>query len=100
MFVHHVYFWLKNPGNDTERQQLLEGIRSLLTIEPKISAHVGVPAGTNRGVIDSSYSFSLLLMFDNGADEQHYQQHPTHLKFVADCQHLWERVVVYDAIDA
>jgi hypothetical protein len=28
-----------------------------------------------------------------------YQEHPIHQKFVADCSHLWERVVVYDVAE-
>jgi Stress responsive A/B Barrel Domain len=27
-----------------------------------------------------------------------YQNHPLHLKFVADCSHLWDRVRVFDSL--
>ena len=26
MFIHHVYFWLKNPSSDEDRQKLIEGL--------------------------------------------------------------------------
>jgi hypothetical protein len=38
--------------------------------------HIGVPAATNRDVIDSSYSVSWMLVFDNLEDEEVYQNHP------------------------
>ncbi len=95
MFVHHVFFWLK-PGAD--RQQLIDGLQPLISIETIRQWHIGIPAGTHRPVIDSSYSLSWLLQFDTEADEAYYQEHPEHLRFVAECSHLWERVVVYDTV--
>lgn len=99
MFIHHVFFWLKNPDNTNERQQLEDGLQTLLSIEPHITAHVGVPAGTSRGVIDSSYDFSLLLIFRNAEDEQAYQVHPIHDAFRKNCEKLWDKVLVYDSVD-
>src|SRR5690606_1461604 len=96
---HQVYFWLKNPGDAGEYNRLLEGIKGLEYIEPKTLFHVGVPASTKRSVIDSSYSFSLLLTFNDQEEQDTYQHHPTHLKFVEECSSLWSKVVVYDAID-
>lgn len=100
MFVHHVLFWLKNPDNQEEYTKLLEGIRSLEPIEPKILFHLGVPATTNRAVIDTTYQFSLLITFKNLEDQDKYQIDPIHLKFIDNCASLWEKVVIYDAVDA
>ena len=60
--------------------------------------HLGTPASTKRGVIDSTYSYSLLLIFKSKEDQDIYQTHPTHLKFIDECEDLWERVVVYDSV--
>jgi hypothetical protein len=60
---------------------------------------IGEPAPTSRDVIDKSYAVSWMLMFDNLEDEEVYQHHPLHLKFVEECSHLWSRVVVYDSVD-
>lgn len=100
MFVHQVYFWLKNPDNSAERSRLLEGLNGLAYIEPKILFHVGIPASTNRSVIDTTYSFSLLITFNDLEEQEVYQKHPIHLKFVEDCSSLWSKVVIYDAVDA
>jgi hypothetical protein len=100
MFIHHVYFWLKDKDNAADHAKLLKGIKSLTEIEPKVQVHVGVPATTNRGVIDTSYTFSLLLIFNNLADQESYQIHPIHLKFVDENASLWSKVVVYDSVEA
>ena len=99
--VHHVFFWLKNPESKEDLAKLLAGLRTLAQIETVRGTHFGVPASTEkRDVVDNSYSASEILMFDDTAGQKVYQDHPIHQKFVADCSHLWERVVVYDAISA
>jgi hypothetical protein len=99
--VHHVFFWLKNPESKEDLARLLEGLRTLAKIESVRGTHFGVPASTEkRDVVDNSYSASEILLFDDTAGQKIYQDHPIHKQFVADCSHLWERVVVYDAISA
>ncbi len=99
MFVHTVFFWLKNPDNTADQQALRAGLEQLRKIAEIKKSWVGRPANTNRPVIDSSYSFSITFVFDNPADQDVYQTHADHLKFIADCAHLWERVQVYDAVE-
>nr|WP_298724931.1 Dabb family protein [uncultured Steroidobacter sp.] len=95
--VHHVFFWLKNPKSKEDLARLLAGLRTLGAIETVKAIHIGVPAETEqRGVVDASYSASEILCFEDVAGQNAYQVHPIHKKFVADCEHLWERVVVYD----
>ena len=99
--VHHVFFWLKNPDSKEDLAKLLAGLRTLAGIETVRGTHFGVPASTEkRDVVDNSYSASEILIFDDTAEQKVYQDHPIHKQFVADCSHLWERVVVYDAIAA
>jgi hypothetical protein len=95
--VHHVFFWLKNPKSKEDLARLLAGLRTLGGIETVKAIHIGVPAETEqRSVIDASYQASEILFFDDVAGQNAYQVHPIHKKFVADCEHLFERVVVYD----
>ena len=99
--VHHVFFWLKKPDSKEDLARLLAGLRTLAGIETVRGAHFGVPASTEkRAVVDSSFSASEMLFFDDLAGQKAYQNHPIHKQFVAECSHLWERVVVYDAISA
>ena len=97
--VHPVFFWLKNPASKEDLARLLAGLRTLEGIDTVRGIHIGVPADTEqRGVVDGSYSASEILFFDDVEGQNAYQVHPIHKQFVADCEHLWERVVVYDAI--
>ena len=97
-FVHHVYFWLKKPVTREVRNKFENALKELITIETIVGKHLGIPAATHREVIDSSYTYSLLVTFRNKEDQDIYQTHPTHLKFIADCQDLWDKVVVYDSV--
>ena len=99
-FIHQVYFWLKNPDSKEDRAKLLEGLKKLSKVKTIKSFHIGKPAGTSREVIDASYSVSWYTLFDNGEDQQSYQVDPIHLKFVEECSPLWNKVIVYDSIDA
>lgn len=97
-FVHHVYFWLKSPDRIEDRAALVAGLKALSEI-PEIEAfHIGIPAETNRDVIERGYAVSWLCVFASSETEAVYQSHPMHLHFIETCKHLWEKVVVYDAV--
>jgi hypothetical protein len=97
--VHHVFFWLKNPGSATDRDQLVAGLRKLARVEVVRSLEIGVPASTEqRDVVDASFHVSELMVFDNVADQKTYQDHPVHKDFIAKCGHLWAKVIVYDMV--
>jgi len=95
--VHHVFFWLKNPDSITDRDQLIEGIKTLKQIETVQELQVGIVADTERRtVIDHSWSVSELMFFNDLEGQALYQDHPLHLAFIQKCGHLWEKVLVYD----
>lgn len=95
--VHHVFFWLKRPGSQPDRERLLAGLRTLRGISAIQRLEIGVPAATeNRDVVDASYDVSELMFFRSVEDQKTYQDHPLHRAFVKSCEHLWARVVVYD----
>ena len=98
--AHHVFFWLKNPDSKEDLAKLIDGLKTLEKIESVRRIHIGVPASTEkRPVVESGYSASELIFFDDVAGQNIYQEHPIHKKFVEQCSHLWERVIVYDSID-
>jgi hypothetical protein len=99
--VHHVFFWLKNPDSKEDKDKLIAGIKALKKIETVKDIHVGVVASTEkRDVVDTSWSVSELILFTDVKGQAIYQDHPLHLEFIKNCSSLWEKVVVYDAIDA
>ena len=100
LLVHHVFFWLKNPSSKEDLNKLLAGVRTLRKIKTVRQLYVGVPASTEkRDVVESSYHVSELLFFDDLAGQKAYQDAPIHKKFVEDCSHLWDKVVVYDVMN-
>jgi hypothetical protein len=98
-FVHHVFFWLKNPDNKAEHDQLLQALRDLRKIPVIKHAHIGKPVVTefDKAVTEGSYSFSVMLVFDSAKDEEAYLVHPLHKEFGKNNHHLWKKVVVYDS---
>lgn len=94
-----VYFWLRNAGNADDAKALIEGCHTYLAGIPGVlRLKAGVPAGTQRDVVDNSYGVALLVEFLNTAAQDLYQDHPDHLHFIELCGHLWLRVQVYDTI--
>src|ERR1700745_3084545 len=98
-FIHHVFFWL-NENNESNRNKLIEGLKKLSAVKTIKQFHIGVPANTNRDVIENTYSVSWTLFFDNPEDQDSYQVDPMHLNFVKECSHLWKKVTVFDTINA
>jgi len=99
--VHHVFFWLKNPGSIADRDKLVEGVKTLAKIPTIRKLHVGVLASTEkRDVVDTSWQVSELMFFDDLAGQSVYQDHPIHQAFIKNYSHLWAKVVVYDAMEA
>ena len=99
--VHHVFFWLKNPTSTADRDKLVEGVKTLAKIETVKVLHVGILANTEkRDVVDTSWAVSELMFFNDVQGQATYQQHPVHLEFIKNYGHLWEKVIVYDAMQA
>jgi len=99
IFIHHVFFWLKDANSKEDLDALVEGLNKLSSVKTIRQFHIGKPAATSRGVIDSSYSVSWCLFFGNAEDQDSYQVDPIHLNFVKECSHLWSKVVVFDSVD-
>jgi len=98
--VHHVFFWLKNPDSKEDRDKLVAGVKTLSKIETVRDLRVGVVASTEkRDVVDNSWGVSELIFFSDLAGQATYQDHPIHLEFIKNCSHLWEKVIVYDAVE-
>jgi hypothetical protein len=99
IFIHHVFFWLKNAESKEDKAALVEGLKKLSKAEIIKDFHIGEPAATNRGVIDNSYAVSWMLFFETAEAQDSYQTDRIHLKFVEECSHLWNKVVVYDSVN-
>ncbi|MCM8535725.1 MAG: Dabb family protein [Lentisphaeraceae bacterium] len=97
MFVHTVFFWLEKDLTEAQREAFKQGATTLTEIQPNVAAYLGVPAKTDRPVIDRTYDYSLTAIFESKEDQDLYQDHPVHLKFIENHAKDWAKVQVYDA---
>ncbi|MEJ0033550.1 MAG: Dabb family protein [Bacteroidota bacterium] len=80
---------------------MVAGVKTLKKIETIKMIHVGIPASTEkRDVVDNSYHVSELMFFDTLEGQKTYQDHPIHQQFIKDHSMLWDKVVVYDVMEA
>jgi hypothetical protein len=98
MFVHCVYFWLRDDLSEAERRRFVEGVESLTKIESVRHGWVGTPAATDRPIIDRSYSYALIVAFDDVAAHDAYQVDPIHDRFRDTCAPFWRQVKIYDVL--
>ena len=96
MFVHTVFFWLKNDITPADRALFEKELADLTAIPSVKSGYCGKPAATDRPVVDRSYSYGLTVIFDNVTGHDAYQIDPVHKKFLSDCSTFWTKVLVYD----
>lgn len=97
MLVHAVYFWLEDDLSEADRQKFVRGVRSLESIPGSEGCYIGVPAATDRPVIDRTYDYALVVLFKDMAAHDAYQVHPVHDAFRNECASLWKRVQIYDS---
>jgi hypothetical protein len=95
MHIHNVYFWL-NDCSDERKTAFEEGMTDLLKIDLIEKAYWGQPAGVDREVVDSSYDYSLTVIFKNRENHDAYQTHPDHDVFIENHKDLWKTVKVLD----
>ncbi len=94
-FMHMVYFWL---APDTDVDDFIKSTEDFLKQVKVIKGyHLGKPAGTPREVVDNSYSVSLVVTFDSKEDQNTYQKHEAHLKYIEDNNTKWTDVKIYDS---
>ena len=98
MFLHAVYFWLRDDLTSAERARYEQGLRSLRGIEHVKDGWIGVPAPTDRPVIERGYSRALVLAFADEAAHDAYQVHPVHDRFRDECGTYWTRVQIFDSV--
>ena len=98
MFMHHVFFWLKEADDEKIKSDFRDALHKLASIETIRYKHIGTPAPTNREIIDNTYTFSLLVIFDDEKGHDIYQQHPIHDEFREKYADWWSRVQIYDTV--
>lgn len=99
MFIHTVYFWLKENTPDAAKQQLIDDCYKYLKAVPTVKQlWSGPPAMTPRDVVDNTYGVGLTVVLDDEPGHDLYQKHALHMEFIARNRDYWKRVQVYDYI--
>ena len=98
-FAHTVFFWLKDDRDENARNRFTTSLTRFITNSEYVkSMHIGTPAGTNRTVVDNSYSYCLIVTFSSKEEHDKYQKEQVHLDFIEASKALWNRVLVYDSV--
>ncbi|MGJ8668824.1 MAG: Dabb family protein [Oceanococcus sp.] len=95
--VHVVLVWLKQPGNQEHRIQIIDASQRLREIPGVLDLHVGEVLASDRAVVEDSYDVALSLRFSSQADLQAYLEHPVHVNAVK--QHFVPVMQRYQVID-
>ena len=96
MHIHNVYFWLKDDLDALQMAAFETGLASLCGDQAVTQGWYGKPAQTDRDVVENSYDYGLVLVFEDLAAHDAYQEGAVHLQFVEDHLDKWDKVVVHD----
>ena len=101
-YVHAVIFYLKKGAPAGEAEALIEDSHKLLAKIPSVRhLWVGRPAekGTPKvGITD--FQVGLLVLFDDYDGLKTYIDHPLHTQYVEKHEKYWQKVPVYDFVNA
>jgi len=98
-FAHIVYFWLKNPDSAADRAAFEASSKKFMRNSKYAKTGViGTPPKAVRGVVDGSFTYSLVTSFESAEAQANYQSEEAHLLFIEESGHLWSKVIVYDSL--
>ncbi|MFT4831816.1 MAG: hypothetical protein ACI815_001466 [Psychroserpens sp.] len=98
-YVHTVFFWMKDPTNEVSNKKFVVSLRKFLDRSKYAKTQfIGRPPKATRGVVDDSFTYSLILSFESAEAQENYQKEDAHMVFIEESQRFWDRVIVYDAM--
>jgi hypothetical protein len=98
-FAHGGYFWLHNPDSQADRQDFEASLSKFLSRSQYAKTKfIGTPPVASREVVDGSFTYSLIVTFESAEAQAAYQKEQPHRDFIAESEHLWKKVIVYDSI--
>lgn len=100
LFIHTVYFWLKDSVSEQDKADFEKGLEALGHSSCTTGYYWGTPLQIEkRGVVDDSYDYGSTTFFASMDQHEIYQStDPTHLTFIDSFKHLWKDVKVYDHV--
>jgi hypothetical protein len=96
MHIHSVYFWLPETLSGEDLAEFEQGLAALCADTAVSEGYYGRAADIDRPVVDSSYTFGLILIFEDMQAHDQYQVGPIHSAFLRQNAPKWTRILVYD----
>lgn len=96
--IHHVVIcWLKEAGNVSQRQQIVETARSFRSIPGVLEVRSGEVLPSDRQIVDDSFDVAIIVSLADQKSLEAYLAHPTHQKAKDKILlPLVRKIVVYD----
>lgn len=95
-FVHTAYFWFKEGATEEQVSAFKMASEKLREVETVLGYFAGAPAPTTRPVIENTYDYAIVFLFEDLEAQEYYQQHPLHIELIENHQDIWEKVMVTD----
>jgi len=97
---HVVLCWLKDHGNEAQRQKVIAESRKLAGIPGVLQVRVGEALPSERAIVDDSFDVGVIMSFGSVADMNGYITNKTHERIVKEkLSPLLAKIVVYDIIE-
>jgi hypothetical protein len=94
---HVVVVWLKQPGNESQREQLIERSKTFTQIPGVLRVSAGTVLPSTRPMVDSSFDVAVVFTFASEQALREYDEHPIHKRAVQELlAPLSAKVVIYD----
>jgi len=95
--THVVVCWLKTPGDEHARQQLIDDSKSFTRIPGIVNVSAGRGLPSTRPAVDSTFDVAIVMKFKDEAALAEYSHHPIHLAAVErTLKPLVAKYVIYD----
>jgi len=83
--IHHVVLlWLKTPGDEAARREILAASEQLRRIPGVMAMTSGVVVESDRPIVDDSFDVGLTLTFRDHRALERYLAHPLHRQLVTE----------------
>ncbi len=98
--THVVVCWLNDPGNEAQRQELIDVSRSFADIPGVLHVAVGTALPSERPIVVSDFDVAIVMIFEDQAALDAYLEHPRHVKAVKETLGpLAGKVQIFDIVD-
>ncbi|MEE9328235.1 MAG: Dabb family protein [Cocleimonas sp.] len=95
--THVVIVWLKEPGNQQQRDEFIKVSEQLNDLPGIVSRHTGVVMSSDRKIVDDTFDVAVSVTLENKKALQAYLNNPKHKKILHEkLKPLVNRTVAYD----